>query len=86
VIFPFLVEFGDYPHLHRHRRIDRAARAAGLRSLDLLAHFRERRAATLRAFADDREHPNALGLRIAAEATARFIRDRHLISDGWEAR
>lgn len=82
VVFPFLVEFANYPHLHRHRRIDRAAGAAGLRSLDLLAHFRGQRAATLRVFADDREHPNPLGLRIAAEATARFLRDRHLISDG----
>lgn len=80
VVFPFLVDFADYPYEPRHQRIARAAAANDLLLLDLLEAFRPYEAAALRVFDDDREHPNAEGQRLAARATLQFLQLRGLLA------
>ena len=78
VIFPVLEDFGSYLYAVDHRRIHDALRGLNYETLDLLDVYREHSAESLILADHDRTHPNALGTRLAAEATLKVLAETEL--------
>lgn len=79
VIFPGLIDFRRYPLADQHERVVAALEGLDCEILDLLTPFRRFEAEALRVNPRDDTHPNALGNRIAAEATASLLLRKGLV-------
>jgi lysophospholipase L1-like esterase len=77
LIFPLMEDTRvAYPWLDIHRRVARAARAQGLKVIDLLSLYQAAGFANVRA---DSVHPNARGHRLAGKALFRLVVREHLV-------
>jgi lysophospholipase L1-like esterase len=77
VLFPWLFQLEQYPLTDVHARIRDLAAELGVPFLDLLATFEGREWESV-CISPVNEHPNPEGHRIAAQAIARFLREKVL--------
>ena len=79
VIWPELYELdGDYPFVPIHKLVRETCGRLGIPTLDLLDTFRGHKSETLWVHPSD-HHPNEEANRLAADAIARFLKERHLL-------
>lgn len=79
VVFPVLADFDSYLYAVEHRRIHDALRGLDYMTLDLLDVYREYDAESLIQSDADRTHPNAFGMRLAAQATLDMLIEKQLV-------
>ena len=79
VVFPILHSFDNYLFAVEHKRVLDAIDGLNFETIDLLDYYSAYDADSLVLNATDRTHPNAMGNRIAAEATMKLLLDRNLL-------
>jgi hypothetical protein len=86
VIFPLFDGFGTYRHTDIHQRITTKAKSTGFGVLDLLSSYQRYSlaGADLQGVCN-REHPNELGHKVAAEEIFRVIQDSGVLSSEEES-
>ncbi len=73
IVFPVIADFDDYLYQVEHHRIHAALDGLNYATLDLLDVFGKHEAESLIMNATDRVHPNAVGVRLAAQATLELL-------------
>ncbi len=79
VVFPILSDFNYYLYEVDHRRIHNAIRGLNYETVDLLDTYRGCDPESLIQNPRDRTHPNALGTRLAAQATVQLLAEKQLV-------
>ena len=79
VIFPELTDFKHYRRMYQHERVVDALRGLDCEILDLVVPFSRFAPEDLQLDPRDRTHPNALGARVAAEATVELLLSEQLV-------
>ncbi len=83
IVFPYFVDYANYPLLLLHEEVAAVARLQGFAVLDLLDAFRHASSGDFRELRDPcvGHHPNTLGHGIAAESIERFVLEEGLLAE-----